>query len=66
MAEYESETTQILRGLFDRNPELAALQQRNRATWWDKKLDLDQLRRNESSEVKIDGYVYFPVPKASG
>lgn len=65
MAEYESETTQFLRGLFDKHPELARLQQQNRATWWDKKLDLDQLRRNEMSEVKVDGYVYFPVPRTS-
>ena len=64
MAEYESETTQFLRDLFKKSPELAELQKQNRATWWDKKLDLDQLRRNESSEVKVGGYAYFPVPKA--
>lgn len=64
MANYESETTEFLRDLFKKNPELIELQKQNRATWWDKKLDLDQLRRNEVSDVKVGGYAYFPVPKA--
>jgi len=64
MAEYESETTRFLRDLFKKSPELAELQKLNRATWWDKKQDLDQQRRNEASEVKVDGYAYFPVPRA--
>jgi len=64
MAEYESETTQFLRDLMRKHPDLEELQKRNRATWWDRKLDLDQLRRNEASRVKVDGYAYFPVPKA--
>jgi hypothetical protein len=63
MAEYESETTRFLRELMRKNPELVELQRLNRATWWDKKLDLDQQRRNEASQVKVDGYAYFPIPK---
>ncbi len=64
MAQYESETTQFLRDLMQKHPELVALQEKNRATWWDKKQDLDQLKRFEASEQPTDGYAYFPVPKA--
>jgi hypothetical protein len=63
MADYESDTTKFLRELLDKNPEIVEQQKRYRATWWDKKLDLDQLRRNDASQVKVDGYAYFPVPK---
>jgi hypothetical protein len=63
MADYESDTTKFLRELLDKNPELVEEQKRNRATWWDKKLDLDQQKRNDASQVKVDGYAYFPVPK---
>jgi hypothetical protein len=63
MAEYESDVTQFLRELLDKNPELKELQKANRATWWDKKLDADQLKRNELSEAPKQPYAYFPLPK---
>jgi hypothetical protein len=64
MAQYESEVTQFIRGLLDEHPELKELQKKNRATWWDKKLDLDQIKRNEASEAPKQPYAYFPLPKA--
>jgi hypothetical protein len=64
MAMYESDLTKFLRDMLEQQPELKALQKANRATWWDKKLDPDQLRRNEASEAPKAPYAYFPLPKA--
>ena len=63
MANYESDITQFVRELLDKNPELKELQKSNRATWWDKKLDLDEIRRQEESEAPKLAYAYFPLPK---
>lgn len=63
MAQYESETTQFLRNLLQKNPDLLALQKKNHATWWDKKQDLDQLKRFAASSQPSEGYAYFPVAK---
>jgi len=64
MAMYESDITQFVRELLDKNPELKELQRANRATWWDKKLDLAELKRQEESEAPKQPYAYFPLPKA--
>ena len=61
---YESDFTRFMRGLLDQRPELTELQKKNRATWWDKKLDLDQQKRFEESSAPVNGYAYFPVPAA--
>jgi Protein of unknown function (DUF3460). len=61
---YESDFTRFMRELMDKHPELTELQKRNRATWWDKKLDLDQQKRFDESSAPVNGYVYFPVPEA--
>lgn len=63
MAEYESETTQFLRDLMKKHPELEAQQRDNRATWWDRKLDADEQRRFQAAEETKPAYAYFPVPK---
>lgn len=63
MAMYESDVTKFLRDLMDKNPELKELQKKNRATWWDKKLDLAELKRQEASEAPKQPYAYFPLPK---
>jgi hypothetical protein len=63
MAQYESDVTQFIRELLEKKPELKVLQQQNRATWWDKKLDSEQLKRNEQSEAPKQPYAYFPLPK---
>jgi hypothetical protein len=66
MAQYESDITQFMRELMDKQPELKVLQQKNRATWWDKKLDLPELKRQEASEAPKQPYAYFPLPKKAG
>lgn len=62
MAMYESDVTKFVRELLDKDPSLRDLQQKNRATWWDKQLDQDQLRRNQASEAPKAPYAYFPLP----
>jgi hypothetical protein len=62
MARYESDLTQFIRDLLDKNPQLKELQKQNRATWWDKKLDLDEQKRNAQSEAPKQPYAYFPLP----
>ena len=64
MANYESDVTQFIRALLDKNPALVDEQKQNRATWWDKKQDLEQLKRNEQSEAPKAPYAYFPLPTA--
>jgi hypothetical protein len=63
MANYESDVTRFVRELFERDPALKDLQRANHATWWDKKLDRDQLKRNEQSAAPKAPYAYFPLPK---
>jgi hypothetical protein len=63
MAQYESDVTKFIRDLLDKNPEMRVEQKENRATWWDKKLDLEQIKRNEQSEAPKQPYAYFPLPK---
>lgn len=60
---YESEITRFMRELLQQHPELPELQKKNRATWWDKKLDTDQQNRFQQSNVGVHGYAYFPVPE---
>jgi hypothetical protein len=62
MAQYESDVTRFIRDLLDKNPQMRVEQKENRATWWDKKLDLDQIKRNEQSEAPKQPYAYFPLP----
>lgn len=66
MAHYESDVSAFIRNLLDKNPELKAEQKQNRATWWDKKQDLEQQKLNDQSEAPKQPYAYFPLPKASG
>lgn len=64
MAMYESDITKFVRDMLDKSPELKTLQKQNRATWWDKTLDAEQLKRNEVSEAPKAPYAYFPLPEA--
>jgi hypothetical protein len=64
MAQYESDITKFVRDMLDKSPELKELQKQNRATWWDKSLDVDQLKRNDASEAPKAPYAYFPLPQA--
>jgi hypothetical protein len=60
---YESDVTILIRELLRSDPQLKELQRKNRATWWDKTLDPDELRRNAASEAPKAPYAYFPLPK---
>ena len=60
---YESELTRFLRELREKNPNLAELQRKNRATWWDKKQDLEIQREKAAANVPQPAYVYFPLPR---
>lgn len=61
---YESDITKFVRDLMDNNPELKELQKTNRATWWDKKQNLDELKRQDASAAPKQAYAYFPLPNA--
>ncbi|MEQ1517494.1 MAG: DUF3460 family protein [Usitatibacteraceae bacterium] len=63
---YESDITKFVRDLFEKNPELRELQRANRATWWDKKQDLEELKRQAQSAAPKLPYAYFPLPKDDG
>jgi hypothetical protein len=57
---YESEATRMIRALLAAKPALAEEQRQGRSRWWDRKLDLDELRRAQESRVQQKGYVYQP------
>lgn len=62
---YESDLTKFMRDLFQRNPRLAQAQKEARAIWWDKKVDLDALKRARDARVPIRGYAYYPLMEPS-
>ena len=66
MANYESDVTKFIRDLLDKNPALREEQKQNRATWWDKKQDLEQQKLNDQSEAPQQPYAYFPLPTVGG
>lgn len=55
---YESDITRFVRQLIEEKPQILDEQKKGRALWWDRKLDLDALRRAEESKVKQQPYVY--------
>ena len=55
---YESDATRLIRDLLREKPQLADEQAKGRAQWWDRKLDLEQLRRARESRVPQQPYVY--------
>jgi hypothetical protein len=48
----------MIRELLAAQPEIAAEQVAGRSRWWDRRLDRDQLRRAQESQVQQKGYVY--------
>lgn len=60
---YESELTRFIRSLKEKNPQIAELQRKNRATWWDKPQDLETWRERSEATVAQPAYVYFPLPR---
>ena len=63
---YESDITRFIRELKEKNPQLAELQRKNRATWWDKPQDLETWRERSAATVPQPAYVYFPLPRKKG
>jgi len=59
---YESEITRFIREMKQKNPGIAELQKKNRATWWDRPQDLEIQGEREASAVPQPPYVYFPLP----
>ena len=55
---YESDATRMIRELLEVRPEIVDEQKKGRALWWDRRLDLDLLRREQVSRVAQKGYVY--------
>jgi hypothetical protein len=55
---YESDATRMIRELLQQKPDIVDEQKKARAMWWDRRLDLDQLRRAQESRVSQKGYVY--------
>ncbi len=55
---YESDATRLIRSLLEERPQIAEVQKAGRSLWWDKRQDLDQLRRERESRVRQKGYVY--------
>ena len=56
---YESETTQFLRDLLRKQPEIAEQQRVGRAMWWDRRQDRDQRGEFESARVPKKPYEYY-------
>ena len=57
---YESDATRMIRELLATKPEIVDEQKTGRSLWWDRRLDLDRLRREKESSVPQKGYVYQP------
>ena len=56
---YVSEFTRFMNDYLEQHPEVVADQHKGRAMYWDKHVDLDELKRASSSEVPVDSYYYF-------
>ena len=57
--DYQSEATQFISSLKEKNPHLEESQRAGRALLWDKSpIDLDQQARTKASNVPQQAYVY--------
>lgn len=60
---YKSEAMDFIRTLLDKSGNHEE-QMKLRSTWWDKdEVNLDEIKQNEESAIKNNGYVYFSYPK---
>lgn len=55
---YESDLTQFMREFLAARPQVVEQQREGRALWWDKKLNLEEIKRGDESNVPQKGYVY--------
>jgi hypothetical protein len=60
---YQSDITRFLNELKAGAPETERRQREGRAIFWDKQLDLDELKRWHDARVPQQGYVYQTEPK---
>lgn len=61
---YESDITKFIRDLLEKNPGIKEDQKKARAIWWDKTLDRNELKRQESALVPRSSYEYYDTPVA--
>lgn len=57
---YQSDFTAFMNGFLEQNPQVDTERRELRLTWWERKLDLDDLRRWKESRVAQKPYVYQP------
>jgi hypothetical protein len=57
---YQSDFTRFMNDFLQQHPEVDAQRRELRLTWWDRKLDLDDLRRWREAKVAQKPYVYQP------
>jgi hypothetical protein len=57
---YQSEFTQFMNHYLEQHPEVETERRELRLTWWDRKLNLDDLRRWQEADVPQKPYVYQP------
>ncbi|GHD75229.1 DUF3460 family protein [Vogesella fluminis] len=57
---YQSEFTRFMNDFLAKNPQVESERRELRLTWWDRKLDLEDLRRWNASKVPQKPYVYQP------
>jgi uncharacterized protein DUF3460 len=55
---YESDAAKLLSELMLEKPQIAEEKNKGLALWWDRTLDLDEMKRARESEVKQQAYVY--------
>lgn len=55
---YESDVTKLVRELLRDKPQILEEQRKGRSLWWDKKIDLNALKRADEDTVKQQAYVY--------
>ena len=55
---YESDITKFIRDLLEKRPEIKEDQKKARAMWWDKTLDRNEIKRQESVLVPRSSYEY--------
>ncbi|WP_198155251.1 DUF3460 family protein [Candidatus Burkholderia verschuerenii] len=57
---YQSDITQFINQLKEKNPKLEGEQRQGRALLWDKQpIDLDERKSVQDSRVKQTSYVYY-------
>lgn len=57
-ARYVSDLTKFIAEMKQKNPQLEESQRKGRSIFWDKRIDLDELKRFQEAEVQQPAYVY--------